>query len=118
MTKITCMSPGQLQKLSDKAENQKHLRSLTTRKNLDEAENGLSMEAKKIIREAVSTLDDESKAIVHLKFWEDLSNDEIAYQIKKTSRFVDEKLKTIYFDLKSVLKDRFNNLVITEGQDK
>jgi len=112
------MSPSRLQKLSDKQEAQNYLRSFTESRNSYDLKHGLSYEKKMIIRDEVEKLDDESKAMIHLKFWENLQNYEIAGQMGKTLNYVDKRLPQILSKLRPLLMSKFIEDIKTEDTIK
>jgi RNA polymerase sigma factor (sigma-70 family) len=101
MTKHTYIDLPNLTKLSDENAYNEYLKQRTFTKN--KKGNGVSNEMKDLIRNMVNKLNNENKAIVHLKFWEDLSNEEIA---ERTGKHLSTVEKRINESLR-ILKDLF-----------
>lgn len=107
MNNNICVDPVLLQKLSDKNIAEEYLRRKTYFAN--KKDHSLSDEMKTLIRAMVNKLSDEDKAIIHLKFWENLSNEEIAERTEKRLSTIERKIKENLAKLKELLIDELHS---------
>ena len=99
-------SPSHLEKISDRNQSAEYLRR--TFSNEQGEDSFVSEETKELIRDAVTNLNDEQKTIIHLRFWESLAIEEIAYTIKKKESHVLDQLDSALAKLKSFLMSAVN----------
>ncbi len=96
-----------LTKLSDENVYNEYLRQRTFTKN--KKGNGISNEMKDLIGNMVNKLNNENKAIVHLKFWESLSNEEIAVRTGKHLSTVEKRINESLGLLKDLILIEMNS---------
>ena len=99
------LKPSMVEKLLDKQENQKHLTSFHLEPVISIA---LSEREKEIVRDAVSSLDNDMKIIIHLKFWEGRSTDEISHVLGKRKEEIEKNLSKSLELLKETIEARMN----------
>jgi DNA-directed RNA polymerase specialized sigma24 family protein len=97
------LKPSTVEKLLDKQENQKYLTSFHLEPVINIA---LNEREKEIVRDAVASLNNEMKTIIHLRFWEDRSIDEISHLLRKRKEKIEQMLSESLDLLKETVEAR------------
>lgn len=110
MTKEKYVTPVKLNEISDKNTFNEYLRQLTQDESSQSEE--VSEKTKDLVKNIVHQLSDTNKAIIHLKFWENLTVEEIADRSGKRVSTIERIIK----DSLAILK--INLFVELEKKEK